>query len=191
MTDFESRNQCKLYELLERYSSWTKLLKSVAWIGKFIEWLKNGKRAAHKRVTTSDIKKASVVVVALVQQQTFQQEIPDLTRKRSKSSDRQGVSPSSKIVKLRPIINEGERIIRVSGQINEAPITYDAKHQIILPQRHHVTTLLIRHYHEQLGHCGQEHLLSKFRERFWVIEGRSEIKRVIGSCFAFRRRYAE
>lgn len=191
MTDVEGRTQCKLYELLERHSSWTKLLKSVAWIGKFIEWLKNGKRATHKRVTTSDIKKASVVVVALVQQQTFQQEIHDLTRKRSKSSDRQGVSPSSKIVKLKPMINEGERIIRVSGRINEAPITYDAKHQIILPQRHHVTTLLIRHYHEQLGHCGQEHLLSKLRERFWIIKGRSEIKRVIGGCFACRRRYAE
>ena len=66
MTDFEGRTQRRLHELLERYLSWTKLLKSIAWIGKFIELLKKGKRADHLRVTTGDIKKASVVVVALV-----------------------------------------------------------------------------------------------------------------------------
>lgn len=40
MTDVEGPNQSKLSELLERYSSWTRLLKSVAWLAKFIEWLK-------------------------------------------------------------------------------------------------------------------------------------------------------
>lgn len=67
MMDFEGCIQCKLYELLERYLSWMRLFKSVVWICKFIEWLKNGKRVVCNRVIISDIKKVSVVVVVLVQ----------------------------------------------------------------------------------------------------------------------------
>jgi len=55
MTDFDGRTQRKLHELLERHSSWTKLLKSLAWHGKFIKLMKNKQNAAHKRVTTGGI----------------------------------------------------------------------------------------------------------------------------------------
>ena len=79
----------------------------------------------------------------------------------------------------------------MSGRIAEAPITYDAKHQIILPHDHHVTYLIIRHLHELLGHCGQEHLLSKLREEFWVVKARTAIKKVLGRCFACKWQYAE
>ena len=89
------------------------------------------------------------------------------------------------------MLNCQDGVLRVSERISEAPITYDAKHQIILPQRHHVATLLIRHYYEQLGHCGPEHLLARLRKEFWIIKGSSEIKRVIGDCFGCKRRYAQ
>lgn len=55
MMDFERRTQRKLHELLERHSSWTKLLESLAWLGKFIKLMKNVQKAAHNGVTTGDI----------------------------------------------------------------------------------------------------------------------------------------
>ena len=123
-----------------------------------------------------------------MQRQTFEREIRELN---GKGSGSQRVSPSSTIVKLKPMLNCQDGVLRVSERISEAPITYDAKHQIILPKRHHVTTLLIRHYYEQLGHCGPEHLLATIQEEFWIIKGRSEIKRVIADCFGCKRRYAQ
>ncbi|KAL9977579.1 hypothetical protein ACROYT_G014998 [Oculina patagonica] len=187
-TDVRIASTSTLQELLERHSSWRNLLKSVAWLAKFVKWLKNGKQIIQNRLTTSDVRKAKLTVVALVQRQTFEREIRELN---GKGSGTQRVSPSSTIVKLKPMLNCQDGVLRVSGRISEAPITYDAKHQMILPQRHHVTTLLIRHYHELLGHCGPEHLLARLREEFWIIKGRSEIKRVIGDCFGCKRRYAQ
>lgn len=40
-----------------------------------------------------------------------------------------------------------------------------------------MTTLIIKHYHEQLGHSGPEHLLSRVREEFWIVNRGAEIKR--------------
>ncbi|KAK3729294.1 hypothetical protein QZH41_002213 [Actinostola sp. cb2023] len=180
-----------LNRLLERYSNWTQLLKSVAWVTKFLEWLRNGKQLEHKRITVKDIKKAQMTVVSLVQGQAFPQEMKELTKAKSQSCEKMGVSASSKIINLKPMMNEKESVIRVSGRIAEAPITYDAMHQLILPKGHHVTTLVIQHFHKQLGHCGQEHLLSRLREEFWIVNGRTEIKRVLGRCIVCKRRYAE
>ena len=81
-------------------------------------------------------------------------------------------------------------VLRVSGRISESPSTFDSKHQLILPQNNHVTTLIIRFYHQQLGHCGQEQLLYRLREEFWIIKERATIKRVIGKCIPCRKRYA-
>ena len=136
------------------------------------------------------MKRAKQMIVVLVQRQSFPDEIRDLTRKTS-ATENLRVSLSSKIVKLKPTINTNERILRVSGRIAEAPITYDAKHQMIMPSSHHVTSLIIRHFHERLGHCGQEHLLSRLREEFWVIKARAEIKRELGKCIACKRRQAQ
>ena len=57
--------------------------------------------------------------------------------------------------KLNPVL-DGEGILRVGGRLENAAISYDAKHQIILPYRHHVTNLIIQTYHQEAGHLGQE-----------------------------------
>ena len=62
------------------------------------------------------------------------------------------------------------------------------KNPVILPKRHHVVDTIIRHYHLQSGHSGTEYVLSKIREKYWIINGRVSI-RVLSSCFDCRRRW--
>ena len=125
--------------------------------------------------------------MSLVQRQSFSEELQDLRRKDKTSG--QCVKKSSSIVKLKPMLCE-HGLLRMSGRISESPSTFDSKHQMILPQNHHVTTLIIRFFHQQLGHCGQKKLLSRLREEFWIIKGRATSKRVIGKCIPCRKRYA-
>ena len=66
----------------------------------------------------------------------------------------------------------------MSGRISEAPSTFDSKHQMILPKNHHVTTLIIHFYHQQLGHCRQKQL-SRLQKELWIIKGRTAIELVI------------
>ena len=47
---------------------------------------------------------------------------------------------TTSLCKLNPVL-DGEGILRVGGRLENAAISYEVKHQIILRCRHHVTTL--------------------------------------------------
>ena len=59
---------------------------------------------------------------------------------------------------------------------------------MVLPTKHHVTDLIIRHYHTVVGHMGQESVLAGHREKFWVLKGRAAARRVIRSCVDCQKR---
>jgi hypothetical protein len=65
---------------------------------------------------------------------------------------------------LNPQLEGG--LSRVGGRLVNAPIDGDSKHPIILPFRHPVTEMVIRHYHAEVGHMGQESVLSSLRKEF-------------------------
>ena len=100
--------------------------------------------------------------------------------------DRKSVETSSKIIKLKPFMNEDDAM-RVGGRVSMAPISADAKNPMILPKNHEVATILIRYLHEVNGHCGVEQVLSLLREQFSVVKPRGAIKRVLRSCVHCRK----
>ena len=69
-----------------------------------------------------------------------------------------------------------EGTIRVGGRIRRAPIPFDAIHPMILPRDHPVFTLIVRHYHEYLGHAGREYVLSTL------------VRQVLRKCVSCRKR---
>ena len=91
--------------LLFRYSSWNTLLRTFAWILKFLEWSAKKKETNTNEITRNisqgEIEKAKREVVVMVQKGTFPQELKDLKAGRQ-------VKVSSNIVKLKPVImNDG------------------------------------------------------------------------------------
>ena len=70
------------------------------------------------------------------------------------------------------------------------PIPNAAKHQLILPKKHYVVDLIVRHYHLKSGHSGLEHVLSLILERFWILKARTAVKSVIRGCFDCKKRQA-
>ena len=77
--------------------------------------------------------------------------------------------------------------MRVRGRLASAPVPYEKKHPILLPSKHNVTDLIIKQYHESLGHMGQECVSSSLREAFWVVKGRSAVRRVLRRCIVCQR----
>ena len=84
--------------------------------------------------------------------------------------------------KLHPVL-DNDGIIRVGGRIENAPVEYETKHPIILPYRSHVTELIIHQHHQRAGHLGQEYALASLRQLYWIIKGRSAVRRAIGDYF--------
>lgn len=70
-------------------------------------------------------------------------------------------------------------LLSLGGRLERASMYEDLKYPYILLNDHHVTELIIRHNHRNVGHIGQESLLSSLRERFWAVEGRTALEHVL------------
>ena len=69
---------------------------------------------------------------------------------------------SSSLATLSSILVDG--IIRVGGKIHCALIAFEAAHPVIRPKSSPVSVLIVRYYHQVLGHVGREHVLSPLRQ---------------------------
>ncbi|XP_028405230.1 uncharacterized protein LOC114527733 [Dendronephthya gigantea] len=150
------------------------------------------KQAPIKRLTVEELREAKLVIVRIVQERSFAEEITAI-QQNSKSSDNVKVLPkqikrSSQLYRLDPVYDK--RVLRVGGQLRNCSVPEGAKHPLILPGNHHVVTLIIPFYHDLSGHCGLEYVLSVLRERFWIIRARVLIKSVLNRCFDCKKRQA-
>ena len=90
---------------------------------------------------------------------------------------------------LKPFEDEG--ILRVGGRLKHSELQYDAKYPMILPGKHHVTRLIVLHYHHLNGHVGSHQVLAEIRQRFWIVKGVSSVKRVLSKCHVCKRQSAK
>lgn len=176
-------NASQIDLLLQRYSSWSYLLRVMSWVLRFV---KRARKEVPEHVTSSmlklvELQQASQEIVRLVQHQHFHEEYMCLKEGRQ-------VKCHSKLANLSPILIDD--IIRVGGRIHRAPIAFEAAHPMVLPKSHHVSMLIVRYYHHLLGHTGREHVLSIIRQYFWILRGRSLVRQTLSRCVSCRRRNA-
>lgn len=54
---------------------------------------------------------------------------------------------------------------------------------MVIPQSHHVTGLIIHRYHNQNLHMGaQQIILYHIREKYWLLNGRNQTRKIIRNC---------
>ncbi|XP_013410717.1 uncharacterized protein LOC106173924 [Lingula anatina] len=174
--------------LLHHFSSWYTLQKSVAWILRFKRYLLSRVRQLtgdrnNGPLTVQEITLATDAIVMYVQAKSFPKECNVVSSAMTKKPDSKGyVSP---LRKLSPIKIDG--ILCVGGRLQNAAISTSQKHPKILPHDHHVTEIIVRHYHIKEGHVGAYHVLSVIRQEFWITRGLSTVKKVIRKCMVCRR----
>ena len=116
------------------------------------------------------------VIVKFVQKQSFASEAEESVMK-------------SRLARPRPF--KDEDIIRVGGCLKHSELQYDAKHPMILPRKHPVSELIVRHYHQSNGHIGTYQVLAEIRQQFWIVNAVSTIKRVFSKCQVCKRQNAK
>ena len=97
-------------------------------------------------------------------------------------------SHSSKLLQLRPVLDEDE-LVGCDGRLRYAEcLPYDTRLPIILPRGHWLTTLVVKHYHEKGYHAsGTNETLTDLSSRFWIIAARKEIRAWEKNCTECRR----
>ena len=202
LTNLPSRDIVKIFE---RFSSWFSLLRFVAWMLRFKTRLRNAvaKRKQGKTLQNCagektsplqvhEIEDAKKVVIKAVQECCFHEEISSLKTANREGSYKEkgsgGGKKSSSISKLDPVLLKD--VICVGDRLQRSTIDDDAKHPAILPKQHQDSDLIIQHYHLLCGHSGLEHTLSMIREKYWIVQARISLRRVLSKCFDCKRRQA-
>ena len=173
-----------LKKLIEICSSWRILQRRVAWLVRFCHWIQN-KRVARSigPLTLEELSQSTQVIVRSIQSECFPEDIKQV----KKSNE---VKRSGNLRNLRPVLVDG--VLRVGGRLQKAVVlSWDEKHPMILPKRHPVSQLVVRHYHESAAHSGREQTLCEVRRMFWIIDGRSLVKNTIRNCIKCRRMNAK
>ncbi|XP_043259317.1 uncharacterized protein LOC122401315 [Colletes gigas] len=172
---------------LLKFSNYTRLLRVIAYCLKFYHTVKHRVSLRNNRttrpwstqLTVQDLDLAEVVILRLVQGNAFTQELSDLRKN-------QTVTSNSPLRSLNPFIDD-KGLIRVGGRLANAELKYYQQHQVILPKNHHVTRMIIRRAHERVLHAGCETVLSMVRTRYWPLTGRNLTKGIIRTCVKCNR----
>ena len=115
-----------------------------------------------------------------IQEEAFPAEVNKLQHKEM-------VSKESKLVKLSPYYDEEDGLVKMGGRIQYADLEEREKHPIILPYHSYLVMLIIEDIHRKQLHSGINHTLIAVRDRFWVLKGRSLVRRVVKSCLVCRK----
>lgn len=162
---------CEVVIDYKRFSSLNKLLRVLAYVLRFINNIKNKKEDRKiGTMTVLEINRAKLVIVKLVQDEAFQEDIKALRNGK--------VQRSSKLTSLHPFL-DSKGVLRIGGRLKHALLPEEIKHPILLPAMHYFTTLLIVHHHERLLHAGAQTTLNSIREEFWPIFAKSRVKKVL------------
>ncbi|XP_064629237.1 uncharacterized protein LOC135488532 [Lineus longissimus] len=160
-----------------RYSKWIRLVRVTSWVLRFVKLLRipQEQRCSSSSLTATEIEEAELYWVKWIQQDRYGEVIARLQEKQQVSS--------RQLKSLDPFLDDSG-ILRVGGRLQESDLPYAIRHPIILPPRNHITTLIVRRVHADIGkHAkGVNAVLGELRQRFWLVFGREEAKRVDIAC---------
>jgi len=182
---------------LRKFSSLGRALRVTAWVLRFIRncrRLKDTDDGTESRIlikipkkdtilelqclSATEIRKAEEYWIQNTQSKAFKQERRDLISGK-------GVHRSSPVATLRPLLSADNQIIRVTGRVEPIfGVSYEPL--ILLPavdkEDYPFVKLLIKSTHQRLLHAGVDTVLAEIRERFWIIRGRQQVKKILHLC---------
>ncbi|XP_036347052.1 uncharacterized protein LOC118756395, partial [Rhagoletis pomonella] len=176
---FASRSVAQLHIDFSRFSRYSKLRRVIATvisIGNY--WISVVKYHKQKPspISSEDLKRAEILIISIVQQQNFADEVAAL-------KEGKVIKKSSSIFSLTPVM-DGAGLIRLGGRVRCA---YYGD-PIILPKNHCVTYLIVNEYHLRYHHSNSETVVNELRQTYWIPSLRVVVNKVRRACQLCRNR---
>jgi hypothetical protein len=187
---------------IDRVSSWNRLLRRTAWIMRFSNRCRKrirdpglgftekiqikdynkdkSKRKPPKDITIArlsgeELAEAELRIYRQLQKEKYPKAFETLQLGLP-------VHPKEKIASLLPVWDERDKLIRVTGRVALALRDRNVEPPILLPANHRIVSLIITDRHCSLYHAGVKTTLSELKERFWIVKGRQQTKKVWFAC---------
>lgn len=168
-------------DFLNQFSELTKLLRKTAYCARFINKLHRVQNVETGLLTASELQNALHHWCKLTQIAYFEKEYKALSRSTE-------IKTKNKLLSLAPYFKD--ELIRVGGRLQNYHGHIFNKHPIVLPPSGHLVTLIIRQHHKAAMHAGIQLTLATIRQKFWIINGRSAVRKEIRKCITCFRQHA-
>lgn len=177
----KAKEEKSVVDRLQKFSDWKRVVKAIARLKRRVKYAKNPKEMSNESSTLEERKEAEEFIVRSVQEEAFSEEIKSL-----KETEEVKVS-HSKLHQLSPFLDE-HNMLRVGGRLTRASLHPYVKHPAILPKEHHVSRLLLKHFHEKIHHQGRGMTVNEIRANgIWIVGCSSEVSSFIHKCVKCRK----
>ncbi|XP_051934866.1 uncharacterized protein LOC127609150 [Hippocampus zosterae] len=175
-------------ERFKRFSNWNSLVRAIAFLIHQARSHSSSNLSSHSckgwhQCTTPRTPEEMEIASRLIQQSVQRDTFPD---EYAALQANQTVHSSSSIAALDPCMSD--KLIKVGGRLRHASLNIAQKNPIVLPNKHHMTTLLIRHYHAKVMHQGRHFTESTIRHAgLWIIGCKRLVSSMIHRCVTCRK----
>ena len=76
---------------------------------------------------------------------------------------------------------------RCGGRLQRSTLPQPSIHPILLSAEHPFTSLIVKDCHDKVQHNGVKETLTQLRSQYWVIRGRSLVKKLLHGCVVCRK----
>lgn len=166
------------FEPLNKFSMLPRLVRVTAFCLRFLR--KN--RSSHAFITPEEYENALLVLLRMVQEEVYLEDISQLQTAE--------LSKKSPIFCLNPFFNKEDRLLRISGRLQNAThLNYDQRHPIILPYGHIISRLIVRHAHVTTLHGTDQQTMMLVTQRYHIIRCKGLVKTIRHNCIkCFRQK---
>ena len=165
---------CGLTRIIDvsRFSTLKRLHRVTA---RVLRWkaIRSGQAPERGDLTTPELQQAEDLWLKALQEEVYEAELSQLQTGGE-------VGKQSDLYRLNPFLDRG--LMKVRGRLQEADLTQEEKHPIIMPPDHKYTQLLILERHQGACHGGVQQTLHALRARFWIPRGRQVVRKIIRDC---------
>lgn len=168
-------NVFKIQHRIERFSDWKTLVRTIDRIRLITKKYQRSMKTEQNTSISSEQE-----IIRLVQRESFSSEIECIQKRKQ-------FKRNSTISNLNPFIDE-HGLLRVGGRLRRAEIDLSETHPIILPKDHHISILLIRHFHESVKHQGRHFTAGALPAAgYWIVGEKRMIASIIHKCVRCRK----
>lgn len=163
------------------FSSYQRLLKTMAYVLRaqkmfhYIAKVPPFEQVSKSFITINELTQAEFCLCKIAQKEQYDIEVTALTSSKP-------LTKKSSIYKLNPYLDE-DGILRLHGRLDEATyLPIQTRRPILLPPKHPMSALIMRHHHEKLHHQNSAVVLNEVRQKFWIPQPKTLLKLVRRDC---------
>ncbi len=169
-----------LLDRLNKFSDWTRAVKATARLKRCAKEAKGLNPRVNEASSIEERKEAEFTIIKMVQQSAFCDVMQSLKHQKE-------IKSNSKLHQLNPFLDE-HGILRVGGRLTHAALHPHVRHPAILPKDSQISTLLIKHYHEQVCHEGRGMTMNELRSNgIWILGCNKAVSSHIYKCTKCRK----